>query len=290
MVILNWSVTLYGPASIYAPLAFVVVAAGFWGLSVIVLSWLDLTAFPASLRWERHFEWFNALVVVALLGAWTYVQFHNTPATQQTSSRSTSTRHSSWPMVCTTPTCTRWRTRGRCSVSPRRIHVHDKRDSRAGVVISVAVVPDLRAVHPARLDQRGRRRPERGRLGGLGPADVLVAAAPAPSCRPRALEHRRLPRVRDRRRHRHALHPAADRGGLQVGPVRIEPRLLSGAGGDGTRDGDQADALAGARLRALRAGDGRVRPLWEPESGVAARRPLPRGGGRGIPDPRTCRT
>ena len=62
------------------------------------------------------------------------------------------------------------------------------------------------------------------------------------------------------RRHGHALHPAADRGGLQVGSVRDEPRLLPGAGRDGTRDGDQADALAGARLRALRAGDGRVRP------------------------------
>ncbi len=79
MVILNWSVTLYGSASIYAPLAFLVVGAGLWGLSVVIFSWLDLEAFPALARWERHFEWFNALVVVALIGAWTYLQFHNNP-------------------------------------------------------------------------------------------------------------------------------------------------------------------------------------------------------------------
>ena len=79
MVILNWSVTLYAPASIYAPLALLVVVAGFWGMSLAVISWLDLSAFPAVVRWERHFEWFNALVVVALLGGWAYVQFHNNP-------------------------------------------------------------------------------------------------------------------------------------------------------------------------------------------------------------------
>ncbi len=56
------------------------VITGFWGLSVVIISWLDLEAFPALRRWERHFEWVNALVVVALIGAWTYIQFHNAPA------------------------------------------------------------------------------------------------------------------------------------------------------------------------------------------------------------------
>ena len=78
-MILNWSVTLYGPASIYTPLTLLDVLAGFWGISVIIGSWLDLESYPALKRWENAFGWANALILVVLVGAWTLVQFHNSP-------------------------------------------------------------------------------------------------------------------------------------------------------------------------------------------------------------------
>lgn len=78
-MILNWSVTLYGPASVFRPLAFAVVGAGLWGMFVVIISWLDLDAFPGLARWETQFGWLNAVVVVALIGGWTYIQFHNSP-------------------------------------------------------------------------------------------------------------------------------------------------------------------------------------------------------------------
>ena len=79
MAILNWSVSLYGAASIFWPLDVLVVIAGFWGLVVAIISWLDLEDYPALARWENVFAWSNALLVVVLIGAWTYVQFHNAP-------------------------------------------------------------------------------------------------------------------------------------------------------------------------------------------------------------------
>jgi uncharacterized membrane protein len=78
-VILNWSISLYGAASIFWPLDVLVVIAGFWGLVVAIVSWLDLEDYPALARWENAFAWSNALLVVVLIGAWTYVQFHAAP-------------------------------------------------------------------------------------------------------------------------------------------------------------------------------------------------------------------
>jgi uncharacterized membrane protein len=80
VMILNWSVTLYGPASIYSTLTLLDVFAGFWGLCVIIGTWLDLDKYPALKRWENHFGWANALLLVGLVAAWTLVQFHNNPA------------------------------------------------------------------------------------------------------------------------------------------------------------------------------------------------------------------
>lgn len=80
ITILNWSITLYGPASIYAPIALLVVFAGFWGMAVAIVSWLDLDEYPGLARWRTHFAWANALLVLALMTAWTFVQFHNAPA------------------------------------------------------------------------------------------------------------------------------------------------------------------------------------------------------------------
>jgi hypothetical protein len=78
-MILNWSVTLYGPASIYAPLALLDVLAGIWGVSVALGSLLDLEGYPSLQRWGNLFGWANALILVVLVGAWTLVQFHNNP-------------------------------------------------------------------------------------------------------------------------------------------------------------------------------------------------------------------
>ena len=79
VAILNWSISLYGPASFFMPLALLVVVAGFWGLIVAVISWLDLEDFPRLKRWENTFAWTNALLIAVLIGAWTYVQFHAAP-------------------------------------------------------------------------------------------------------------------------------------------------------------------------------------------------------------------
>jgi hypothetical protein len=79
-MILNWSVTLYGPASIYAPVTVLDVLAGFWGLSLIIGSWLDFAAFPQLERSDNLFGWFNAVLLVVLVGAWAYLQYHNNPA------------------------------------------------------------------------------------------------------------------------------------------------------------------------------------------------------------------
>jgi hypothetical protein len=79
VTIINWSITLYAPASYFAPIALLVVFAGLWGLGVAILSWLDLDSFPSLRRWENRFAWANALIIVVLMGAWTYIQFHNSP-------------------------------------------------------------------------------------------------------------------------------------------------------------------------------------------------------------------
>ncbi len=79
-MILNWSVTLYGPASIYSWLTLLDVFAGFWGLAVIVGSLLDLDDYFSIARWGNLFCWANALLLVGLVAAWTIIQFHNNPA------------------------------------------------------------------------------------------------------------------------------------------------------------------------------------------------------------------
>ena len=80
VVILNWSVTLFGAASIYWHDMVLVIIAGFWGMAVVIISWLDLEDFPALSRWRNHFAWANALLVIVLMGAWAIVQFHGQPA------------------------------------------------------------------------------------------------------------------------------------------------------------------------------------------------------------------
>jgi uncharacterized membrane protein len=79
VVILNWSISLYGAASVFWPLDVLVVIAGLWGLIVAIISWLDLEDYPALARWGNAFAWSNALLVMVLIGAWTYVQFHGAP-------------------------------------------------------------------------------------------------------------------------------------------------------------------------------------------------------------------
>jgi hypothetical protein len=79
VVIINWSVTLFGPASYYPPVAALVVFTGFWGLSLVMVSWLDLDQYPKLARWENKFAWANAILVVILMGVWTYLQLHNNP-------------------------------------------------------------------------------------------------------------------------------------------------------------------------------------------------------------------
>jgi uncharacterized membrane protein len=79
VVIINWSITLFGPASYYPPLAVLVVIIGFWGLSLTMISWLDLDSYPALNRWSNQFAWSNAILVVILMGVWTYIQIHNNP-------------------------------------------------------------------------------------------------------------------------------------------------------------------------------------------------------------------
>src|SRR5579875_2712959 len=80
VVILNWSITLFGSASVYWPVALLVILAGFWGMSVAIISWLDLDAYPELARWRGAFGWANAALVVILMGVWTYLQYHNQPA------------------------------------------------------------------------------------------------------------------------------------------------------------------------------------------------------------------
>jgi hypothetical protein len=79
VVILNWSVTLFGPASYFPPVAFLVVLSGFWGVAVIIVSWLDVDRYPALERWSGRFAWCNAILIVILMGVWTYLQLHNNP-------------------------------------------------------------------------------------------------------------------------------------------------------------------------------------------------------------------
>ena len=79
MVILNWAITLYGPASYYPWVAVLVVLAGFWGLSLVIISWLNLEDYPALDRWRNLFAWSNAILIVVLMGVWTYLQLHGNP-------------------------------------------------------------------------------------------------------------------------------------------------------------------------------------------------------------------
>lgn len=78
-VILNWAITLYGPASYFPPVAVLVVLAGFWGLMLVIISWLDLEDYPQLDRWRSAFAWSNAILIVVMMGVWTFLQFHNNP-------------------------------------------------------------------------------------------------------------------------------------------------------------------------------------------------------------------
>ena len=80
VVILNWSTALYGPASYFGPIALLDVGAGIWGLGLIIVSLLDLRGIPSLRRTENWVEWATLLLLVVLIGVWTYIQFHNIPS------------------------------------------------------------------------------------------------------------------------------------------------------------------------------------------------------------------
>lgn len=80
LAIINWSVTLLSPASYFPPLAVLMVIAGFWGLGLVIVSLVDLSAYPAIQRHSNHLAWASAILTLVLMAAWTYLQFHNNPA------------------------------------------------------------------------------------------------------------------------------------------------------------------------------------------------------------------
>jgi heme/copper-type cytochrome/quinol oxidase subunit 4 len=79
-VILNWSVSLFGPASIYWPITLLVIIAGLWGMALAIISWLDLEQYPRLERWWGTVGWANAVLVIVLMGVWTFIQYRTQPA------------------------------------------------------------------------------------------------------------------------------------------------------------------------------------------------------------------
>jgi uncharacterized membrane protein len=79
LLIINWSVTLLSTASYYAPIALLVVLSGFWGLGVVIVNLLDVERYAIARRYSNHFAWANALLVIGLMAAWAYLNFHNNP-------------------------------------------------------------------------------------------------------------------------------------------------------------------------------------------------------------------
>ena len=77
--ILNWAVGLLGPASSSLSLALLVVVAGFWGLCVVLGSWLPLAGGGFLSRHSNLLAWCSALLLIGLLVASALVQFHNQP-------------------------------------------------------------------------------------------------------------------------------------------------------------------------------------------------------------------
>jgi uncharacterized membrane protein len=77
--IMNWSIALLSPASYFEPIAVIMVFAGFYGLCVTVLSLLPVEKDGLVDRYSTPLAWFTAILLVALLGAWTFVQLHNQP-------------------------------------------------------------------------------------------------------------------------------------------------------------------------------------------------------------------
>ena len=261
VVILNWSITLFGAASIFWPLAVLVVLAGFWGLVVAIISWLDLEDYPALARWENAFAWSNALLVVVLIGAWTYVQFHNAPGYR--------TDELSFDQYAAQLVAHGFHNPYTHSMQPAvplfRLSPDGYTYTITGQPVEQLSYPSLSFLVYVPFMLLGWTS-EVGagvNVAAWALAVLLMFALLPRDMRAAALvlrEHRRLPLVRRRRRHRHAVHPAADRRRVQVGPLRHEPEHLHSPGRRRSGDGDQTDAVAGARVRAVRDRLGRVRP------------------------------
>jgi uncharacterized membrane protein len=79
IAIINWSIALLSPASDFEPVALLMVFAGFYGLCVCVFSWLPVKQNGFVDRYSVALAWFTAILLVALLGAWAFVQLHNQP-------------------------------------------------------------------------------------------------------------------------------------------------------------------------------------------------------------------
>ena len=164
-----------------------------------IISWLDLEHFPGLKRWENTFAWTNALLIAVLIGAWTYVQFHAAPGytTDELSfdqyaaqlvahglhNPYTASMRTAGPLYRLSPDAYTYTISGLPVMQP---------------VLSVAVVPGVCAVHPARVDERGRRRSEHDGVGGRCSADFRAASTRSARRCARVLEHRRLPGVRSR--------------------------------------------------------------------------------------------
>ncbi len=75
VAIITFSVVLLPAASLHTLVALLVVAAGFWGLAVVIASVLDLSTYPAVRRLEGAFAWATALVVIGLMLTWGYLVY-----------------------------------------------------------------------------------------------------------------------------------------------------------------------------------------------------------------------
>jgi hypothetical protein len=77
--IVNWSVSLLGPASYFGSVAVIMVLAGFWGVCVCVVSWLPSERTGFVERYSTGLAWLTAILLVCLFGAWAFTQIHNQP-------------------------------------------------------------------------------------------------------------------------------------------------------------------------------------------------------------------
>jgi len=79
LVLIEWSIRMYGSATTFPWVVVLVVVAGGWGLATAAASWMPTDRWPRLGPCRTAWGWATAVLVVGCLGVWAFLQVHAQP-------------------------------------------------------------------------------------------------------------------------------------------------------------------------------------------------------------------